>query len=236
MTAASDDVVPSARAHAFVADLDVPELDDGDRHHLERALRLAPGDLVSVADGAGRWRLCRFGPVLEPTAAIVVDEPPRPAVGVAFAVMKGDRPEWTVQKLTELGVDLIVPFHAARSVVRWSNERATRNEERLRRIAREAAMQSRRSRLPEVAPISTFAEVAGRTGALLADPGGRPPAAGDALLLVGPEGGWDDAERAAGLTPVGLGPTVLRAETAAVAAGVLLTALRPGGILGGAPT
>lgn len=233
MTAASDDVLPTARAHAFVEDLDAPELDHGDRHHLERALRLAPGEVVSVADGAGRWRLCRFGPALEPIAAIVVDAAPRPAVGVAFAVMKGDRPEWTVQKLTELGVDLIVPFHAARSVVRWSNERAVRNEERLRRIAREAAMQSRRSRLPEVAPISSFADVARRTGALLADPGGRPPASGDTLLLVGPEGGWDDTERSVGLTPVGLGPTVLRAETAAVAAGVLLTALRPGGILGG---
>lgn len=221
---------PRARAHAFVADLEVPDLDDDDRHHLERVLRLAPGDRLSVADGDGRWRYCRFGPTLEPDGDIVADAQ-APSVGVAFAIMKGDRPEWTVQKLTELGVDLIVPFHAERSVVRWSGDKAQRNETRLRRIAREAAMQSRRSRLPDVAAVSSFAEVARRPGALLADPGGRSPAVGDALVLVGPEGGWGDDERAAGLSTVGLGPTVLRAETAAVAAGVLLTALRPGGVL-----
>ena len=221
----------AAKAHAFVADLAAPELSDDDRHHLERVLRLVRGDVVTVADGAGSWRPCRFGPVLEPDGPVVVEPAPAPAVTVAFAVVKGDRPEWTVQKLTELGVDRLVPVHSARSVVRWDGPRGERHLARLRRVAREAAMQSRRARLPEVESVTSFAEVAGRPGALLAEPGGRALATGDALVLVGPEGGWTAEELAAAPERVGLGPTVLRAETAAVAAGVLLTALRPGGAL-----
>lgn len=220
----------AAKAHAFVADLAAPALDADDRHHLERVLRLGPGDPVTVADGNGSWRPCRFGDDLEPVGEVVVDPPPAPAVTVAFTLVKGDRPEWTVQKLTELGVDVIVPMHTERSVVRWTGERAERHVARLRRVAREAAMQSRRSRLPRVEEVAAFAEVAVRPGALLAAPGGRAPAVGDAVVLVGPEGGWTDAELD-GATTLGLGPTVLRAETAAVAAGVLLTALRPGGAL-----
>ena len=72
-----------------------------------------------------------------------------------FAPVKGDRPEWTVQKLTELGVDRIVPLRAARSVVRWDGERGAAAVERLRRVAREAAMQSRRCRLPEVTEMTS---------------------------------------------------------------------------------
>lgn len=220
-----------AKAHAFVADLGAPVLDDDDRHHLERVLRLRAGDLVTVADGAGSWRPCRFGPDLVPDGPVVAEPPPDPLVTVAFAVVKGARPEWAVQKLTELGVDRLVPIRCARSVVRWEGARGERHLERLRRVAREAAVQSRRARLPEVEAMCTFAEVAARPGALLAEPGGRPLAVGDALVVVGPEGGWDPEELVAGPPTVGLGPTVLRAETAAVAAGVLLTALRPGGAL-----
>ena len=221
----------AGKAHAFVDDLGAPALDPDDRHHLERVLRLAAGDLVTVADGVGAWRPCRFGADLEPLGDITVDPPPQPPVTVAFTVIKGDRPEWTVQKLTELGVDVIVPMHTDRSVVRWTGERGERHVARLRRVAREAAMQSRRSRLPVVEPVASFAEVVARPAARLAAPGGRAPAVGDAVVLVGPEGGWTEAELAAGAPVIGLGPTVLRAETAAVAVGVLLTALRPGGAL-----
>ena len=219
------------KAHAFVDDVAVPVLDPDDRHHLERVLRVGAGDLITVADGRGGWRPCRFGAELEPSGEIVFEPPPAPQVTVAFTVVKGDRPEWTVQKLTELGVDVIVPMHAERSVVRWIGERGERHVARLRRVAREAAMQSRRSRLPMVEPVASFAEVVARPEARLAAPGGRPPRIGDSVVLIGPEGGWSDAERAAGVPAIGLGPTVLRAETAAVAAAVLLTALRPGGTL-----
>ena len=217
-----------ARAHAFVADLDRPQLDPADRHHLERVLRLRAGEEVTVSDGAGRWRPCRFGPVLVPTADVRQAPRPRPELAVAFALVKGERPEWVVGKLTELGVDRIVPFAAARSVVRWQPERVGPHRDRLRRVAREAAMQSRRTWLPEVEDIATFDAVATRPGAVLADAGGEAPALPRGPVLVGPEGGWSAEELARALPRLALGPHVLRAETAAVAAAALLAGLRSG--------
>jgi 16S rRNA (uracil1498-N3)-methyltransferase len=217
-------------AHVFVADLADPQLDDADRHHLERVLRLRAGEEVTVSDGRGGWRRCTFGAGgdLQPEGEVEQRPQPAPAITVAFALTKGDKPELTVQKLTELGVDRIVPFVAARSVVRWDDERAARQVERLRRVAREAGMQSRRAHLPEVAEVADFATVARLPGAVLADAGGQPPALATPAVLVGPEGGWSDEERAAGLPCAGLGDHVLRAETAAITAAALWTALRAG--------
>jgi 16S rRNA (uracil1498-N3)-methyltransferase len=148
-------------------------------------------------------------------------------VTVAFAVVKGSRPEWAVQKLTEIGVDRIVPLLAARSVVRWSA--GSGHVDRLRRVAREASMQSRRTWLPVVEDVATLRAVAEEPGAVLAHPGGGPPSLDHPVVLVGPEGGWDDDElTAAGTRLVGLGPHILRTETAAVVAGALLCALRAG--------
>jgi 16S rRNA (uracil1498-N3)-methyltransferase len=219
-----------AKAHVFVADLASPELDPGDRHHLERVLRLRPGEMVTASDGVGRWVVCRFagGASLDVDGPLTLEPAPDPPITVAFAPPKGDRPEWAVQKLTELGVDRIVPLVAARSVVRWTGERAAGPLVRLRRVAREAAMQSRRAWLPGVEEPSTFAAAAARTGAALAVSAGDPPSLDHPVVLVGPEGGWDEDELAAGLPTVGLGPNVLRSETAAVAAGTLLVALRSG--------
>lgn len=217
-------------AHLFVADLERPEVADEDRHHLERVLRLRPGETMTVSDGRGGHRRCLLGAglSLQPTAEVVWTPAPAPALSVGFALVKGERPEWTVQKLTECGIDRIVPFVGARSVVRWEPERADRHLARLRRIAREAAMQSRRVWLPAVEPVSDVATLAAAEGAIvaIADPDGDAPGLARPFVLVGPEGGWSDDERKTAPATVRLGPHVLRTETAAVAAGVLLSALR----------
>ena len=176
--------------HVIVADVEHPALADDDRHHLERARRLRPGDPVSVTDGAGRWRWCRFGPELVVESDVVVDAAPAPPIGVAFALVKGARPDLVVQKLTELGVDRIVPFVAERSVVRWDEAKGVKQAQRLDRIARESSMQSRRTWLPVVEAVTTFDDVVARGGVVAADGGRWAPSAGIALVMVGPEGGW----------------------------------------------
>lgn len=222
-------------AHVFVDDVDAPVLVDDDRRHLVRVLRLRDGEVVTAADGRGAWRRCRLRmrpddeAALEPDAEVERTAAPSPAITVGFAVPKGDRAEWAVQKLTEAGVDRIVLLHADRSVVRWDDEsRAARRVERLRRVAREAAMQSRRVWLPSVDGPTPFADAVGAPGVCLAEAGGEPPSLARPVVLVGPEGGWTDHEREAGVPRVALGPHVLRAETAAVAAGLLFSALREG--------
>ncbi|MFP3901529.1 MAG: RsmE family RNA methyltransferase [Acidimicrobiia bacterium] len=220
----------TARAHVFVADLDRPALGDDDRHHLRRVLRLREGAEVTACDGRGGWRPCRLGrsPELEPVGDVVVDPAPAPPLTVAFAVVKGERPEMVVQKLTEVGIDRIVPFVSDRSIVRWDRAKAERHGERWSAIARQAAMQCRRTRIPAVSAVETFARVAGLDGAALADLSGEPLTPRTRTVLVGPEGGWSDDERAVGLPTVRLGSHVLRAETAAITAGGLLVALRGG--------
>jgi 16S rRNA (uracil1498-N3)-methyltransferase len=215
--------------HVFVTDLDAPVLDLDDAHHLSKALRLRRGDPLTVSDGAGAWRPCRFGTPITTAGPIVEAGRPGPTVTVAFALVKGARPELVVQKLTELGIDRIVAFEAERSVVRWDGERTARHRERLRRVGREAAMQSRRCVLPDIEVGTPFVDLAEAPGAVLAERDGRPLGPDDRLVLVGPEGGWSPGERE-GREAVTLGPNVLRAETAAIAAGVLLSALRHGSV------
>ena len=229
--------VADAAAHVFVADLDDLVLGDADAHHLGRVLRLRVGERVTVSDGMGGLRLCHVtagGGRIRVEAAGDVERHPRPepAVTIGFALTKGEKPEWAVQRLTEVGVDRIVPFVAARSVVRWDAPRAARQTERLRAVARAAAMQSRRVWLPEVGPPRPFADLVSEMSgsAALADPGGSSPTLARPAIFVGPEGGFDDAERGTGLPRVRLADHVLRAETAAVTAGILLCALR-GGLL-----
>jgi 16S rRNA (uracil1498-N3)-methyltransferase len=218
----------TARAHAFVDDLDRPRLSAEDHHHLARVVRLRHGDSVTVSDGAGKWRGARLGagPELEAATDAVADRRPAPPITVAFALVKGERPELTVQKLTELGVDRLIPFVAERGVVRWDATKIERQAGRLADIARHAAMQCRRTWLPQIDRATTFAEVAGLPGAALADLGGDPPSLRRSTVLVGPEGGWAPSEQAAGLPRVRIGANVLRAETAAITIGALLSALR----------
>jgi 16S rRNA (uracil1498-N3)-methyltransferase len=227
----------AAAAQVFVDDLEHPVLGPDDERHLARSLRLRDGEQVVAADGDGSWRCCRFrtapgppargaGGRLEPDGPVRHEPLPRFPLAVAFAPVKGDRPEWVVQKLTELGIDRVVPLVADRSVVRWEGERGRVVVARLRRIAREAACQSRRVRLPQVDEPTPLASLSGDP--VLAEIGGSPPTTALRLVAIGPEGGWSPEERRRGLATLGLGPRVLRAETAAVAAGALLSALRDG--------
>ncbi len=216
----------SADALAFVADVERPELSSDDDHHLRRVLRLRDGATVAVSDGDGRWRVCRLGQGLDPVGGAVLEAEAQPRLTVAFSIPKGERPEVAVQKLTELGVDRIVLLAAERTIVRWEGARAGRHLERLERVAREAAMQCRRPRLPEVAGPVPFRVAATWTGAARCDVGGAPMSLAHPTVLVGPEGGWTETEREALLPSVALAPHILRVETAAIAAAALLTALR----------
>lgn len=230
-------------AWVFVGDLDELGLDDSDAHHLGRVLRLRPGEAVGASDGRGRWRACVVADAaggvlrLHATSPVVADSVPHPPITVGFSLVKGDRPELVVQKLTELGVDRIVLFAASRSVVVWEGERAVHHLARLRRVAREAAVQSRRARLPEVSDLASLASLLEEPGAVVADPSGGPPSLAMPTIVVGPEGGFSTEERRLARGSVRLGSNVLRAETAAMVAGALLVALREGiaGPVGGAP-
>ena len=210
----------------LVDDLERPEPTDADRHHLERVLRVQDGDAITVADGRGAWRTARFGAVIDPTGPVLEQPVERPALTIGFALVKGDRPEAIVQKLTELGIDRIVPFRAARSVVRWDDDKAAKAVGRLRTVARAAAMQCHRARLPEVAEVADLGTLAGGPGVAMADRAGDPPSLDHPTVLIGPEGGWAPEEVELDLPRVALGGHVLRAETAAITAGGLLAALR----------
>jgi 16S rRNA (uracil1498-N3)-methyltransferase len=216
-------VLRGSAAHVFVESLAAPQLSDEDDHHLRRVLRVRDTDVVTIGDGEGRWVTAR----LTATDVSVESEPtieaePRSTV-VISAIPKGDRPEWIVQKLTEVGVSSIGFMDCARSVVRWDETRADRQIARLRRVAREAAMQSRRAWLPKVLDVVSFPEAADAAWCALAEPGGEVLAADVDTLLVGPEGGFTEGELGAVARRVSLSSNVLRVETAALAAGLMLT-------------
>jgi 16S rRNA (uracil1498-N3)-methyltransferase len=207
--------------------------------HAARVQRLEPGEMVLVSDGRGTVASCRVAAVrpdgleLAVEARRVVPEPV-PRLVVVQALPKGDRGELAVEMLTELGVDEIVPWAAARSIAQWHGPRGDRALEKWRRTAREASKQSRRARLPEVAALASTEEVAtrlrGAVGLVLHEEAAVPladveVAAGsgaEVVVIVGPEGGIapDELERfaAAGATAIRLGTNVLRTSTAGPAA------------------
>lgn len=224
----------AAAAQVFVSDLELAPLEVDDARHLGTVLRLRPGERVIAADGAGRSRECAYRGkdemVLEPIAPVIFHERPAPLIGVGFAPLKGDRTSWTVQKLTEIGVDTLVPVLAQRSVVRIGRDGTDweKASDRLTRIARAAAAQSRRKWLPEIMPPATLADLAKRMPVAVAHFDGEAPDLLHPFIAIGPEGGWTDEELGLTQSHVHLGPSVLRAETAALAAGVLMCALRSG--------
>jgi 16S rRNA (uracil1498-N3)-methyltransferase len=217
----------TSAAHAFVTSLTDPVLDPDDRHHLERVLRLRAGASITVSDGQGGWRPMVLGADLSPLGDPVADPAPAPVITIAFAVVKGDRPELITRGLTEIGVDRIVPLGTARGVVRWEGDRGRGAVERLRRVVRSAGMQCRRVWLPEVTEVVAFGDAAAGAGVAMAVPGGGEPNLDRPTVLIGPEGGWAPEEQDVGLPRVDLGPHVLRTETAALVAAARLVALRP---------
>lgn len=206
--------------------------------------RLAPGERADITDGAGTVAEClviaaRPGELELSVLATRTEPRPQPQVTVVQAIPKGDRGELAAELLTEVGVDVIVPWAAQRCVAVWRGERAARSRARWRSAAEQAAKQSRRIWFPEVtdqADLNTVAGLIERADlAVTLDPdaeaslAGIPlPEHGGIVLVVGPEGGISPAETAAlaeaGATPARLGPTVLRASSAGVVAvGVLLS-------------
>ncbi len=207
-------------------------------HYLRTVLRLRPGDSLEVFDGAGGAWTATLGEGEELALGARRDVPPPGArLWLAFALPKGEKGELVVQKATELGVERLLPFAAARSVVKLDPRRGADRARRWRRIAAEAARQCGRADLPEVDAPAPLAAVLAATPPgfrclVFHGPGGDrlaeavDPGASGHLLVVGPEGGLAPAEvdrcLAAGARVASLGPRVLRAETAAIAAVALL--------------
>lgn len=211
----------------MVESLDAPALEPDDAHHLSKVLRLRDGETVTVTDGVGRWRTTKYvDGALVPTSTVVEEARRGPSLTVLFALTKGDKPEVVVQKLAELGVDVVIPFRAERSVVRWDDDKAERQSERWRRVTREALMQSRSVRLTRVADVQPNLEAAiagvAAAGLALADPGGGVLDESVQTVVVGPEGGFSEWERSLITRMVSLPGAILRAETAAIVAGALL--------------
>jgi 16S rRNA (uracil1498-N3)-methyltransferase len=203
----------------LVDDVERPVLTDEAAHHIFRALRVRDGEIVTITDGAGRWRRCRAErELLEPVDAASA-EPRGAQVTIAVTIPKHDRPEWIVQKLAELGVARIAFLHAERSVVRWTPERAPKHLAKLRKVAVEALQQSRGVWLPTIDGPIPAAHVL--PSAVVAEPGAPSLGHGGRTIAIGPEGGWAPGELALAAGRVSLGSTVLRVETAAIAAAVL---------------
>jgi 16S rRNA (uracil1498-N3)-methyltransferase len=218
-------------------------LDGAEGRHAVTVRRLAVGEAIRLVDGAGRSAHGRVAVVVGKDAMTVevesvTDEPPgQPSFVVAQALAKGDRGELAVELLTEIGVDVIVPWAAANCVVRWRDDRADRSRRRWLDASIAAAKQARRARFPELAELATTDGLVERVrGAALAlvlhEEASLPlsevplPDRGEIVLAVGPEGGISPGEiealTAAGAIVVRLGPTVLRTSSAGLAAAAAL--------------
>jgi 16S rRNA (uracil1498-N3)-methyltransferase len=213
-------------------------LDGAEGHHAAVVRRLRVGEAVDLTDGRGTVASCRVSAVSKNGLRCrVLSVRSSPAAAPRFVVVqalpKGDRGELAVELLTEIGVDEIVPWAAARCVARWQGERGAKALARWRSSAREAAKQSRRAWFPVVSPLASTVDVSALLTAatlpvVLHAPASTPvsslsvPASGDVLLVVGPEGGLSDDEvalfAAAGAEIVRMGTSILRTSTAGVAA------------------
>lgn len=237
-------------APVFLADLtgagvgETVHLDGPEGHHAATVRRVVAGERVDLADGRGILAECVVVAAgrdwIDATVLACEQFPdPAPSLTVVQALPKGDRGELAVDVMTEVGVDQIIPWAAARCVTQWRGDRGTKALERWRAHAREAGKQSRRVHLPTIPPVASTGEVAGILGAatlgvVLHESATSSLAAleipyeGSVVLVVGPEGGITDDElaafTAAGAVAVRMGPTVMRTSTAGVAAAATVLA------------
>ena len=214
-------------------------------HHLRESLRLQPGERLTVTDERG---IRYSAEILEVTSGALVarildtmSAPPStsPSIVLALSLLKGEKMDWVIQKSTELGVRRLAPILANHSVVRPRADRIEHQRARWQRIALEAAQQSERWSVPSIDEPMTVTQMlsASTTAAskiLLAERSGGLSLTnvplhgtdGDVWLLIGPEGGWEEEEvrqmLEQGCVAVSLGPRILRAETAAIAAVTVL--------------
>lgn len=219
------------------------EVTGDEAHHLVRVLRVEPGQRYEISDGAGGVYLATVAEARKSRVLFDVEErvalKPLPLrITLAFALIKFDRLEWILEKGTEAGVETFIPVIAERSE-KGLEQAAPKRRERWERIVIEASQQSRRDKLPALLDPVRLRDLRCEGGLRLLldeDPAAPPMLSvlpvernpGDEVaLLLGPEGGWTDAERAglietAGWRAASLGPLVLRAETAALAGAVIV--------------
>jgi 16S rRNA (uracil1498-N3)-methyltransferase len=223
------------------------ELTGGEARHAVVVRRTRVGEQVALTDGCGTTVVGTVSDAGKTSLSVTVVEVHKasaesPRLVVVQAIPKGDRGELAVEMLTEVGVDVVVPWAASRSVAVWRGERAAKSLAKWRSTAREAAKQSRRSWFPSVAEMVRTPDVVDllRDAALavVLHEGGAErlaalevPAEGDVVVVVGPEGGISDEELAAfaeaGAEPLRLGRSVLRTSTAGVAAAAALLSRTP---------
>ncbi|GGE14567.1 ribosomal RNA small subunit methyltransferase E [Marinithermofilum abyssi] len=227
-----------------------------DVHHIKNVMRLVPGDHIICCDGTGQEYLVRIEALDPEKVRGQIEETRRskgePAVSVTVspALLKGDKLDWVLQKGTELGAVSFLPFTSQRTIVKLDGKKAVKRRERWQKIVKEAAEQSRRGRIPEVHPLSSWEGLLSQfthyDRVLFAyEKGGQPltqvlePRRRDIryLIVLGPEGGFSETEaeaaQAQGARIVGLGSRILRAETASLAC--LTSILFAHGEIGGEP-
>ena len=214
------------------------ELDGSEAHHLATVSRMRPGDEVILFNGDGRQYHSTIQSVAKKHVMLTVETVSEPArelpfrLEVAVPLPKGDRGQFLIEKLTELGATVYSPLQTQRSVMHPSDAKM----DKLQRYVIEASKQCGRNMQMTIGPLAQWAVYAGRRGMTsqrwLAHPGGQPlselrgaNAQGDVIIAIGPEGGWTDEEiergRKSGWGIVDLGPRIMRVETAALALATL---------------
>lgn len=207
-------------------------------HHARDVLRLTAGEEIELFTAAGQSASGIISQISPATVIVEARDLRQPTstfnLTIASAIPKGARADWMIEKLSELNVTTLIPLITDRSVVHPEGKNKI---ERWQRLAAESAKQSHRTGVMQITPLTPLTEVLKMNPAYLSTAPGALPLSSilnppsSLTLLIGPEGGWSDAELARftehHLTPITLGGTILRVETAAIAAAAVVAALMP---------